>query len=137
MALSDCKMLCLGRVLDARGELIFGEIGNELPFDVKRFYAISNVPKGAKRGLHAHKRLRQVMVAMVGSFDVVLRDGYKSTTFHLNDNSSGLYVAPGIWRELINFSRDGICLVLASDIYQVDDYIKTPDEFNLWAKSRD
>ena len=136
MSLSECRLMNFGRVRDPRGELVYAEVNNELPFEVKRFYSISKVPHGAERGFHAHKRLRQVIVAMAGSFDVVLRDGFSSKTFHLNENTRGLYIAPGLWRELINFSTDGICLVLASELYEVEDYISTIDAFNLWAQDR-
>jgi dTDP-4-dehydrorhamnose 3,5-epimerase-like enzyme len=101
----------------------------DIPFDVKRLYYLYDVPGGAERGGHAHKGLHQLIVAASGSFDVVLDDGKNRKVVELNRPYYGLYVIPGIWRELINFSSGAICLVLASEKYNIDDYIRDYEEF--------
>lgn len=100
-----------------------------IPFDIKRVYYLFDVPSSAKRGGHAHKSLSQVLIALSGSFDVVLKDGNSTETITLNKPDKGLLIDCTIWRELENFSSGSVCLVLASDIYKEDDYIRDYEQF--------
>lgn len=124
-----CQMVDLPKITDARGNLTFIEGCNHVPFDIERVYYLYDVPGGAERGGHAHKGLQQLIIAMSGSFDVVLDDGVKKKRVHLNRSYSGLYVCPMIWRELDNFSSGSVCMVLASNRYDEDDYYRDYDEF--------
>ena len=126
----DCTMVELDRHRsDRKGNLSVVENGITLPFDVKRVYYIYDVPGGESRGAHAHKELSQLIVAASGSFKVTLDDGQVKRTFFLNRPYQGLYVKPGMWRDLEDFSSGAICMVLASDIYQAEDYIRDYDAF--------
>ena len=129
MPLSDCKIIELPKIADPRGNLTFVEGGQHIPFDIKRVYYLYDVPGGAERGGHAHKELSQLIIAMSGSFDVVLDDGVEKRTFHLNRSYYGLYICPMIWRELTNFSSGSVCLVLASNYFDEDDYYRNYDNF--------
>lgn len=122
--LADCRVIDLTKISDPRGNLTFIEGGQHVPFDIKRVYYLYDVPGGAERGGHAHRRLQQLIIAMSGSFDVVLDDGIDKKTFHLNRSYYGLYVCPMIWRELVNFSSGSVCTVLASEHYSEDDYYR-------------
>lgn len=113
-----------------RPEGTIGVVEKEvIPFDIKRVYYLFDVPSSAKRGGHAHKSLSQVLIALSGSFDVVLKDGNSTQTITLNKPDKGLLIDSTIWRELENFSSGSVCLVLASDVYKEDDYIRDYDEF--------
>lgn len=114
---------------DPRGNLTFIEGGSHIPFNIKRTYHIYDVPGGSERGAHAHKGLEQFIVAMSGSFDVNLDNGREQMTFHLNRSYYGLYVPPMHWRVIDNFSSGAVCLVLASETYSEDDYIRDYEEF--------
>ena len=129
MPLSDCKLISLPRIQDPRGNLTFIEGGSHVDFDIQRVYYLYDVPGGSSRGGHAHKALRQLIVAMSGSFDVLLDDGEEKRTFHLNRSYVGLYVCPMIWRELDNFSSGSVCMVLASNRYDESDYYRDYDQF--------
>jgi hypothetical protein len=129
MALSDCKLFNLPKISDPRGNLSFIEGGHHIPFDIKRVYYLYDVPGGSDRGSHAHKNLHQFIVAMSGSFDVVLDDGKEKKRFHLNRSYYGLYVCPMMWRELDNFSSGAVCMVLASEHFSEADYIREYQEF--------
>lgn len=120
--ISSCHIVELPKIADVRGNLTFVESGRHVPFAIQRVYYLYDVPGGAERGGHAHKALHQLIVAMSGSFDVVLDDGEEKKRFHLNRSYFGLYVTPMIWRELDNFSSGAVCLVLASNLYDPDDY---------------
>ena len=122
-------MINLPKIRDHRGNLTFIESEGHIPFDIKRVYYVYDVPGGAVRGGHAHKKLHQFIIAISGSFDVVLGDGIKEMRFHLNRPYSGLYVCPMIWRELDNFSSGSVCLVLASNTYTEDDYFRNYSDF--------
>jgi len=124
-----CKIIDLPKIHDPRGNLTFVEGGNQIPFDIQRVYYLYDVPGGAERGGHAHKGLHQLIIAMSGSFDVVLDDGREKKRIHLNRSYSGLYVCPMIWRELDNFSSGSVCMVLASSKYAEDDYYRDYAEF--------
>jgi dTDP-4-dehydrorhamnose 3,5-epimerase-like enzyme len=114
----------LPKIADPRGNLTFIEEGRHVPFDIKRVYYLYDVPGGAERGGHAHKKLQQLIVAMSGSFDVVLDDGSGKHRFHLNRSNYGLYIPHMIWRELDNFSSGSVCMVLASEFFEEDDYYR-------------
>jgi dTDP-4-dehydrorhamnose 3,5-epimerase-like enzyme len=129
MSLDDCKLIDLPKITDARGNLTFVEGGRHVPFDIKRVYYLYDVPGGAERGGHAHKDLRQLIVAMSGSFDIVLDDGRQKKRIHLNRSYYGLYVCPMIWREMDNFSSGAVCLVLASNLYDEADYYRNHGDF--------
>jgi dTDP-4-dehydrorhamnose 3,5-epimerase-like enzyme len=122
-------------VTDPRGNLTFVESNRHIPFDIKRVYYLYDVPGGAERGGHAHRNLQQVIVAMSGSFDVVLNDGKRSHRYHLNRSYYGLYVSSMIWREIDNFSSGSVCMVLASEFYDEADYYRDLDEFKQAAKA--
>jgi len=127
--IEECQMIDLPRVNDPRGNLTFVEGGRHVPFEIKRVYYLYDVPGGAERGGHAHKNLRQLIVAMSGSFDVHLDDGRAKKMFHLNRSYNGLFVCPMIWREISNFSSGAVCLVLASNFYDDDDYYRDYVQF--------
>ena len=129
MTLSHCRLVNLPKISDPRGNLTFIEGGNHVPFDIQRVYYLYDVPGGAERGGHAHKALQQLIVAMSGSFDVVLDDGHEKRRFHLNRSYVGLYVCRMIWRELDNFSSGSVCMVLASNRYDEDDYYRDYNDF--------
>lgn len=125
----QCRIVELPKITDPRGNLSFIEGGHHIPFDIKRVYYLYDVPGGADRGSHAHKSLHQFIVAMSGSFDVVLDDGREKRRFHLNRSYYGLYVCPMMWRDLDNFSSGAVCMVLASNYYEEDDYLRDYQEF--------
>jgi len=125
----DCKVVLLPKIADPRGNLTFIEGGRHIPFDIQRVYYLYDVPGGAERGGHAHRDLHQLIVAMSGSFDVILDDGAERKRIHLNRSYSGLYVCPMIWRALDNFSSGSVCMVLASNRYSEDDYLRNYEEF--------
>lgn len=129
MPLNDCQLIDLPKISDPRGNLSFIEGGQHIPFDIKRVYYLYDVPGGSDRGSHAHKNLHQFIVAMSGSFDVVLDDAQGKKRFHLNRSYYGLYVCPMMWRELDNFSSGAVCMVLASAHYDEADYIRDYDQF--------
>jgi dTDP-4-dehydrorhamnose 3,5-epimerase-like enzyme len=126
----DCTMVELDRHhSDRNGNLTVVENGATLPFDVKRVYYIYDVPGGESRGAHAHRELEQLIVAASGSFTVTLDDGNSKRSFFLNRPYQGLYVKPGLWRDLVDFSSGAVAMVLASDVYKKEDYIRDYDEF--------
>lgn len=127
--IDDCSILSLPKISDPRGNLTFVEGGIHIPFNIQRVYYLYDVPGGAERGGHAHKDLHQLIIAMSGSFDVILDDGTKKQRHHLNRSYSGLYVCPMIWRELDNFSSGSVCMVLASNRYDEDDYYRNYETF--------
>jgi dTDP-4-dehydrorhamnose 3,5-epimerase-like enzyme len=129
MSLNDCKIIELPKISDPRGNLTFIEGGQHIPFDIKRVYYLYDVPGGAERGGHAHKALSQLIVAMSGSFDVILDEGGVKKRFHLNRSYQGLYVCPMMWRELDNFSSGSVCMVLASNVYDEADYYRDYNEY--------
>lgn len=120
----DCTLLQLPRIATPGGNITAVNNSVEIPFDVQRVYYLYDVPGGESRGGHAHKALHQVIIAASGSFDLIIDDGRIKRTFHLARPYMGLYVPPGLWRELDNFSSGSICLVLASAEYEELDYIR-------------
>lgn len=129
MALSDCRVIELPKIHDIRGNLTFVEGERHIPFDIKRVYYLYDVPGGSDRGGHAHANLHQFMIAMSGSFDVVLHDGDRERRYHLNRSYNGIYICPMTWRYLDNFSSNSVCLVLASAYYDEADYFRDKDKF--------
>jgi len=130
-----CKMVSLPKISDPRGNLTFIEGQSHIPFDIQRVYYLYDVPGGAERGGHAHKGLHQLIIAMSGSFDVVLDDGFNKKRVHLSRSYNGLYVCPMIWRELDNFSSGSVCMVLASNKYDEADYFREYSDFIAAAKA--
>jgi hypothetical protein len=129
MNLTECRIIDLPKINDPRGNLTFIEGGRHVPFEIKRVYYLYDVPGGAERGGHAHRALHQLIIAMSGSFDVILKDGTRQQRFHLNRSYSGLLICPMIWREIDNFSSGSVCMVLASNYYAESDYYRDYDEF--------
>lgn len=131
--ISDAKILNLPKISDSRGNLSLIEQFKQIPFEIKRAYWIYDVPGGCDRGGHAYKENQEFIVALSGSFDVVLDDGRESKTFSLNRSYMGLYVPKGIWRTMTNFSTNSLALVLSSTEYDKDDYVMDYEEFRMWA----
>ncbi|HKY26620.1 MAG TPA: FdtA/QdtA family cupin domain-containing protein [Pyrinomonadaceae bacterium] len=129
MARKDSRLIELPRVNDPRGNLTFIEERRHVPFEIKRVYYLYDVPGGATRAGHGHRHLQQLIIAMSGSFDVLLDDGHERTRYHLNRSYYGLHVEPMMWREIDNFSSGSVCMVLASDYYDEADYFRTYEEF--------
>lgn len=127
--LSKCKIIDLPKITDVRGNLTFIEENRHIPFEIKRVYYLYDVPSGETRGGHAHKKLEQVIIALSGSFDTILDGGYERKKYSLTRPHYGLYVAPGVWREMVNFSSNSVALVLASRLYEEEDYIRDYEEF--------
>jgi len=129
MTIKNCKIINLPKIGDPRGNLTFIEGMKHVPFEIKRIYYLYDVPGGETRGGHAHKNLQQFIIAANGSFDVIVDNGDKKESFHLNRSFYGLYIPPIIWRELDNFSSGSVCLVLVSECYDEKDYIRNYEEF--------
>ena len=126
----DCSIVELDQHhSDRKGDLTVVENGLTLPFNVKRVYYLYDVPGGESRGSHAHKELEQLIIAASGSFTVTLDDGKDKKSFFLNRPYQGLYVKRGLWRDLENFSSGAVCMVLASEVYKQEDYIRDYQEF--------
>lgn len=122
-------LIDLPKFLDERGNLSVIEEMEDIPFNVERTYWIYDVPGGEARGGHAYRENHEFIVALSGSFDVILDDGLEKQTYHLNRSYYGLYVPNGIWREMDNFSTNSLALILSSTKYDVNDYIRDYDEF--------
>lgn len=129
MSIHQCTVVSLPKIADPRGNLTFIEGNAHVPFPIQRVYYLYDVPGGAERGGHAHKQLQQLIIAISGSFDVVLDDGRERKKVQLNRSYHGLLVTSMIWRELENFSSGAVCLVLASRPYEEADYYRDYDDF--------
>lgn len=129
MSKTENKIIDLPKILDPRGNLTVAQSMDHIPFNVSRVYWVYDVPAGESRGGHAHKQCREFIVAASGSFTVTLDDGYTQTSYHLNHPWQGLYVETGVWRTLNDFSSGAVCLVLASDPFEEDDYIRDYNDF--------
>jgi dTDP-4-dehydrorhamnose 3,5-epimerase-like enzyme len=127
--LDDSKIIELPKHTDPRGNLSVIEGGRQVPFDIKRVYYLYDVPGGSSRAGHGHIELQQMFIAMSGSFDVIVDDGYRRKKVQLNRSYYGLYVPGMMWREVENFSSGAVCLVLASTLYDPTDYYHDYDEF--------
>ncbi|MBY0438960.1 MAG: FdtA/QdtA family cupin domain-containing protein [Burkholderiales bacterium] len=129
MGIEQCRFIELPIVHDPRGNLTFVEGSRHIPFDIKRVYYLYDVPGGATRAGHGHRKLEQLVIAMSGSFDVVLEDGHRQRRYHMNRSFYGLYVSPMMWRVIDNFSSGSVCMVLASEVYDEADYYRDHEEF--------
>lgn len=128
-SVSDCKIIDFPKNHQVNGNLTSITNGIEVPFDIKRIYYLYDVPGGNSRGGHAHKELYQIMIALSGSFSVTLDDGNNKKSFQLYQPYQGLLIPPGLWRDLDTFSSGSICMVLASEIYDENDYFRDYEEF--------
>ncbi len=128
-SVSDCKVIDLGKINHRNGNITVVENNKKIPFDTKRVYYLYDIPGGATRGSHAHRTIYQLLVAVSGSFEIILEDNKDEITILLNSPNIGLLIVPGIWRKLKNFSSGSVCLTLASDIYNESDYIRDYAEF--------
>ncbi len=135
MSIDACHLIQLPKISDPRGNLTFIEGGRHVPFDIARVYYLYDVPGGESRGGHAHRQLQQLIVAMSGSFDVILDDGTSKKTVTLNRSYQGLFVTNMIWRELVNFSSGAVCTVMASHRYDEADYYRDYAEFSAAARA--
>jgi len=131
----DCGLIHFPRIQNRAGNITAVQNNIEVPFDVKRIYYLYDIPGGEDRGAHAHYNLEQVVIAASGSFDITIDDGRNKKTINLNRPYYGLHILPGLWRDIHNFSSGAILLVLASELYKQEDYIRGYDEFRSF-KSR-
>jgi WxcM-like, C-terminal len=129
MSFKECKLIELPKISDPRGNLTFVEGGKHIPFEIKRIYYLYDVPGGAHRAGHAHKILHQVLVALAGSFDITVDNGFSRTKFHLNRSYQGLYIPAMVWRDIDNFSSGAVCLALASTVYDESEYYREYETF--------
>jgi oxalate decarboxylase/phosphoglucose isomerase-like protein (cupin superfamily) len=129
MSLEQAKLISLPKILDERGNLSFFESNNQVPFSIARSYWIYDVPGGETRGGHAYQSLHEVIIALSGSFEVVLHDGKREIKYILNRSYTGLYVPNMIWRQLENFSTNSLALICADQPYKASDYIRDFDSF--------
>lgn len=130
----EIQIIEIPKIENAKGNI--GVIENDVvPFEIKRVYYLYDVPSSAKRGGHAHKDLQQLLVPLSGSFDVVLKDGIEEVTVTLNKPDKGLLISSNIWRELENFSSGAVCMVIASQVYTEEDYIREYDDFLDYIKT--
>lgn len=131
-----CRLIPLPKINDPRGNLTFVESNNHIPFDIKRIFYLYDVPTEESRGAHAHHELHQFLICLSGSFDVAIDDGQCQNKIHLNRPWKGLHIPPMIWAAEINFDPGSICLVLASDNYHAEDYIRDYDQYLLLKKDQ-
>ena len=129
MSVSKCVLLEFPKIRDHRGNLTFLESRFHIPFEIKRVYYLYDVPGGESRAGHAHRLLASVIIAINGSFDVMIDDGKEQRTHRMSRANQGLYICPGIWRELHNFTSGSVCLVLASEHYDEGDYYRDHGDF--------
>ncbi|WP_159799742.1 FdtA/QdtA family cupin domain-containing protein [Flavobacterium sp. MK4S-17] len=129
----NIEIIDIPKVKNNKGNIAVIE-NDVVPFEIKRVYYLYDVPSTARRGGHAHKNLRQLLIALSGSFDVVLKDGNNKQTITLNKPDKGLLINKGIWRELENFSSGAVCMVIASEVYNEEDYIRSYSEFTEYIK---
>ena len=127
--IEHCRIIELPKISDPRGNLTIIEGGKNIPFEIKRIYHLYDVPGGAHRAGHAHKKLQQMLISMSGSFDVTLDDGQTKMKFHLNRSYHGLYIPPMIWRDIDNFSSGAVCMAVASEWFDETDYYRDYNAF--------
>ena len=125
----DCSVIDVSKIHNEAGNITVVENGENIPFEVKRIYYLYDVPSGETRGGHAHYKLEQYIVAASGSFDVILDDGINKRRISLNRPNLALHIVPGLWREIDNFSSGAICMVLASQSFREQDYIRNYKKF--------
>ena len=136
MKVTDCQLLSLPKIADGRGNLSIIEEFKQIPFKIRRSYWIYDVPGGCERGGHAYKQNSEFIVALSGSFDVVINDGVEEKSFHLNRSYIGLLVPKGLWRVMNNFSTNSLALILADTDYDADDYIMDYEDYRKWNNQR-
>lgn len=129
MSISEIKLIAIPKVEDFRGNLSYIEGNKHIPFEIKRIYYLYDVPTEAERGAHGHKKLQQLIIPLAGSFELTFDDGFNRKTFFLKRPWEGLYIPPMLWRELKCFSSGAVCLVLASEYYDEEDYFRDYNEF--------
>lgn len=127
--ISDCRIIELPRFNDPRGNLSFAQNFTHIPFEIKRTYWLYDVPGGENRGGHAYRNTEEFVIALSGSFDVIVSDGKEKKAFSLNRSYYGLYIPKGMWREMENFSTNSFALEFASTSYDINDYVRDYDEF--------
>lgn len=135
MSIYDCKIIELPKFLDERGNLSFAENFKQIPFSIKRTYWLYDVPGGVSRGGHAEINNEELIIAMSGSFDILVDDGSQQNTFTLNRSYYGLYIPKGLWREIKEFSTNALALEFGSIVYDINDYIRDYDEFLVFSQS--
>lgn len=135
--MEHCRIIDLPKHADPRGNLSVVEGGVQVPFDIERVYYLYDVPGGSARAGHGHIELQQLMIAMSGSFDVIVDDGYERKKFHLNRSYYGLYIPKMMWREVENFSSGGVCLVMASTKFDKSDYYYDYNDFAAMVRAKD
>ncbi len=123
------QIIELPKISDPRGNLTFIENNKRIPFEIQRVFYLYDVPSSVERGSHAHKETQQFLVAISGSFDVVLDDGYEKKIFHLNRSHYGLYIYPLTWCDIVNFSSGAVCMALTSTFYDESDYYRNYEDF--------
>jgi dTDP-4-dehydrorhamnose 3,5-epimerase-like enzyme len=136
MSIQDCRLLEIPRFADERGSLSVVESKHQIPFEIRRLYYLYDIPAGQVRAAHGHKRLQQLVVAISGSFDISIDDGFARRLIRLDRPDRGLYIAPGMWRELNGFSGGAVCVVLASELYDEQDYLRDYDQFLAYARAQ-
>lgn len=136
MKTTDCQILSLPKIADGRGNLSIIEEFKQIPFKIRRSYWIYDVPGGCERGGHAYKDNTEFIVALSGSFDVVINDGKNEQTYHLNRSYMGLLVPKGLWRVMNNFSTNSLALILSDTEYDADDYIMDYEDYKKWNNQR-
>ena len=129
MSIENVQLINLPKILDSRGNLSFFESNNQVPFPINRSYWIYDVPGGEVRGGHAYHKLQEMIVALSGSFDVLVDDGKEKKTISLNRSYTGLYIPAGIWRQLVNFSTNSLALIVADLPYDESDYIREYQDY--------
>ena len=129
MSVDDCQKINFPKIHDPRGNLTFIEENKQVPFEIRRVYYLYDVPGGATRAGHAHKELQQVLIAIAGSFDILLDDGKTNKKVHMNRSYYGIYIPPLTWRVIDNFSSGAVCLSIVSDFYDENDYIRNYNDF--------
>ena len=127
--MEEARIIELPKFLDTRGNLSFAQNNTHIPFEIKRTYWLYDVPGGESRGGHAYRETEEFVIALSGSFDVIVDDGKEKKTFHLNRSYYGLYIPKGMWREMDNFSTNSLALEFASTKYNPNDYIRDYNEF--------
>lgn len=128
MTIDNVKIIDIPKIHDVRGNLAVIE-NNTIPYAIKRVYYLFDVPSDANRGGHSHIECQELLIALSGSFDVIVKDGVNTKTITLNKPNKGLLIVDGIWRELDNFSSGAVCLVLASDVFKESDYVRNYNKF--------
>lgn len=134
LSLDSCRIIDFQNQIDERGGLVIAEAFKEIPFEIKRVFYSFNIPDRKSRGAHAHRKCSQVLIAPSGRFTVELRDSVNVRRVVMSDPLKGLLVPPGIWASELDFEPNAICLVLASDLYDESDYIRSFDEYAEYVK---